>query len=226
VSGNARDIVKMLNGEGSAARADLLRNYCEAWLQTGRSFAAMETSKTINDDLSQWRFWCLDSGVLEMNTAEPLIPPGTVLWDPPERTEGRPALHYVIPGSQYNARTVAAVQFALLITSPEGLLLGRCKRCQRYFLNTSGHRDKVFCKPACARDLAARRATQRARTAAHAAKCARVRRALAELRQKPSGKYVKDWLAKRAKVTRWWITRAVKRGEISLPPDDPPGLDR
>lgn len=207
----------MLNGDVSASEAGLLREYFDTWLQRGRSFAAMETRGVINQGLSGWRLWCLGSGVEEMNEPDPTVPPGTVLWNPPERTDGRPTLAYGMARSDYNAQSLAALWFVLVITSSEGPLLGRCARCRRYFLNTSGHRNKVFCLPACARDTAARRATKLARVAEHEAKLRRVLSAVAALQDKPREKDVKEWVAKRARVSLWWITRAIKRGDLSLP---------
>src|SRR5262245_6857576 len=140
----ARGVIADLNGV-SSPEAKLLRAYCDAWLRAGRSFGAMENDrKAINEQLSQWRLWCLGSGVEEMNEPTPPLPLGLQLWNPPTRTGGKPALAYGIADSACNPASLAALRFGLLITSPEAELVGRCPRCDRYFLNLSGHQNKVY----------------------------------------------------------------------------------
>src|SRR6266852_2080541 len=181
---DAHHVVAILNGDVSANEAQPLRDYCDAWMRAGRSFVEMQDHRhAVNDHLRQWRLWCLGSGVEEMNEPTPPLPPGLILWNPPECTDGRPALAYGIEGSAYNAASRAALRFGLLITSPEGQLLGRCPRCRRYFLNTSGHRNKVFCRPECARDIGARRATRRARTLERDVKLRRALSAVGKLNE-------------------------------------------
>jgi hypothetical protein len=215
---HALDVVASLN-RGKKKEDEFLREYCDAWLRSGHSFSGMEQHKAlVNGHLSRWRLWCLGSGVEEMNEFVPSLPVGVSLWNPPERTGGKPALVYGIEPTDNWSGAVAALRFALLIASPEGRLLGRCRRCNAYFLNTSGHRNKVFCTPKCARDVCARQATQAARQQAHVEKLNRVRRACNTMKSKPGGRVDwKNWVSKRTGVSIWWITRATNRGEIRPP---------
>jgi hypothetical protein len=180
----------------------------------------MEHRHAVNQHLRKWRLWCLSADPEEMNEPDPALPLGLVVTNALTAAEGGPTLAYGIEPSAYGPASEAALQFALFITSPNGQLLGRCERCQRYFLNTSGHRNKKYCRPECARDVAARRATKRARRAEHEAKLQRLRRAAAAFHEKPPNRDAKEWLAKRAKVSVWFITRALNRGEVCLPSQD------
>src|SRR5712692_10188019 len=142
----ALEIVQLLNRNSVEGMS--LRSYCDRWLAAGRSVQGMgPLLRTLNDSLSRWKLWCLGAGVAESNESEASMPLGLRLWDPPEYLGGAAALVHGIEDEHYNRESLAALRFGLLVTGRDAKNLGKCRRCGAYFLNTSGHRNKVFCRP-------------------------------------------------------------------------------
>jgi hypothetical protein len=89
--------------------------------------------------------------------------------------------------------------------------IGRCTRCQKFFLNESGHRNKQFCSSRCARITSAMKSKQRVQ----GQKLARLQRTAQKF---PHA--TKDALAEKAGVSLHFVTRALNQGLIG--PLEPP----
>jgi hypothetical protein len=100
--------------------------------------------------------------------------------------------------------------FLAFIQTPFFDKIRTCARCQKFFLNESGHRNKQFCSARCARIASAMQSKQRKQQQ----KLARLERAVQKLPR--SVKDAKIWLAKNARVSLHFVTRAVNQGQIQL----------
>jgi hypothetical protein len=111
----------------------------------------------------------------------------------------------------------AAWLFVKFITSPFYDRISKCPSCRSYFFGLRGG-GKKYCSRRCATGFTARQAMK--------AKRAEDQRQKLELAKDALNKYKalkrkeedwKGWIAKRAKVSRNWLTRALERGDISNP---------
>ncbi len=119
-------------------------------------------------------------------------------------------------------RTAASQTFYEFITGPCYASVQRCARCQRFYLNTSGHRDKKYCSRKCATNDSAAKSTRERRQDEHAQKLTALRTAVAKLtrlskEERTELKDWKSWLSQRSHLTRHFISRAINMGEIDLP---------
>lgn len=103
----------------------------------------------------------------------------------------------------------------LLIRSSE-YDVGRCGRCKGYYLNFSGHRNKVFCSRRCATTMSAERAMRERRMREKDEKLARAAE-LCTIWKPGRSKDWKRWVAHRSGLTTNWLTRALNRGELQPP---------
>lgn len=211
-------LVQALNRD--SALSDVLRRYVQPWLTAHGDFQTIPSQLRLelNDHLGHWQIYCLGAGAREYNEPEPILPDGFHLFDIPERTRGKPYMGYGIKDEHINDESQAALKFALFVCGPYARALGQCPRCQKYFLNTSGHRIKIFCSLKCARHHAAVRATKARREKVKNEKCKRVLRWYARIGEKPLGRDWKEWISKNAHVKVWWLTRAINDGHL---PEEP-----
>jgi hypothetical protein len=96
--------------------------------------------------------------------------------------------------------------------------VGRCHRCKEYYLNFSGHRNKVYCSRRCATGWSAKVTMSKRRMEEKREKLARATE-LCKAWKPPAAKEQdwKQWVAKRSGLTPKWLTRAVNRGELEPP---------
>ena len=89
-----------------------------------------------------------------------------------------------------------------------------CKECEKFFIRkTARYRD--YCSRKCAGRVSARATMQRNRATERAMELERVRIALKSC---PPGRDPKAWAAKKARVSKNWITYAAARGDLKLKP--------
>ena len=114
-----------------------------------------------------------------------------------------------------NPHKEAAWLFCQLLTSPLRDRIRKCKRCQKYFLAESLRMNKVFCSRKCATGFTASDSTRKRRLREKQDRIRRVRDAMVwldKIRKRPPD--WKDCIADRADVTRKWLTRALRRGDL------------
>lgn len=114
------------------------------------------------------------------------------------------------------ARRDAITLFIRLLQHSDHTRLGKCLRCERYFFGRPG--QKCCPRPRrCGSYRAAIEATKRRWHQERKEKIERARAACEEwrfLKRRPTWNL---WVAKRARVTQKWLTRAINRGELRRP---------
>jgi hypothetical protein len=122
----------------------------------------------------------------------------------------------------------AASLFLDLITCEFYDKLARCARleCRNFYINTSGHANKIYCSNTCARIDTAERATRERRKREEELKLEAIHAAFTTLRNLPATQRKKvfstgwkHWIAERAgmEITPNYITGAINRGLLTLP---------
>jgi hypothetical protein len=121
-------------------------------------------------------------------------------------------------------RTEAVVLFFRFITGPFQRDVERCKRCRKFFWNTSGHSDKQYCTKRCAWRESATLVMQEKRVRERGDKLDRVRHAIKDFeRLSPERRRRfrnwKAWVTKQLglEVKSNFITRALNKGELKPP---------
>jgi uncharacterized Zn finger protein (UPF0148 family) len=105
----------------------------------------------------------------------------------------------------------AFVEF--LLSAARSCRVGRCDRCGRFFWNRWGHLNKRFCGRKCSQLKTASEGQARKCAAQRREKNKRVRKALTEfVEEETAVTDWKTWVARRARVTRSYLTRALNRG--------------
>jgi len=110
--------------------------------------------------------------------------------------------------------------FFRFLTGPYYDKIGRCPRCQMFWLNTSGRSDKTYCSNKCASAVTARRTLQEQRQQKREAKFDLVRQALENFSALPREKKARlraskdgetQWLARTTGLTKHFVTRALNQ---------------
>jgi hypothetical protein len=108
--------------------------------------------------------------------------------------------------------------FLLFLLNPYNEKLGGpCKNCGRYYLKRSKRKKSVYCTEACGHRETARMANEKRRMREHSQRLDLVRRLSIEWAGKKTTATWKDWVARQPGITRNWVTRAERRGELSEP---------
>lgn len=114
-----------------------------------------------------------------------------------------------------NADVYAINSFLRVIRSPLFDAIGKCERCDKYYLNNSGHRNKKYCSRPCATRNTALNSVRAKRQEEQEEKIKKARKAIQEFKSlNPKATDWKVWVAKRAGVTSKWITQAFNRGDL------------
>lgn len=112
----------------------------------------------------------------------------------------------------------AAWLFIDVVTNTVKHEVGQCHRCKEYYLNFSGHRNKVYCSRRCATACSAEVTMRKRRMEEKQEKLTRATE-LCKVWKAAASKETnwKQWVAKRSELTPKWLTRAVNRGELQPP---------
>jgi hypothetical protein len=114
------------------------------------------------------------------------------------------------------ARRDAITLFVRLFQHPDHTRLGKCLRCESYFFGRPG--QKCCPRPRrCGSYRAAIEATKRRWRQERAEKLDNARAACTEWESLKRRTTWHRWVAKRARVTQKWLTRAINRGDLRLP---------
>jgi len=114
------------------------------------------------------------------------------------------------------ARRDAITLFIRLVQHPDSTRLGKCLRCESYFFGRPG--QKCCPRPRrCGSYRAAIEATKRRWRQEKAEKLERARAACTDWESLKRRTTWKSWVAKRARVTQKWLSRAVNRGDLRIP---------
>jgi hypothetical protein len=179
----------------------LLRQYVDAWLECKRHFGKWKAAHpTLHQKLSR----------VNGETSYLLL----------SDRDGRAWFHLKFYHSTLDPLTAAVCEcFTTLVRSPLRERVGKCERCERYFLSNRSYTKKRFCSRSCSSPATATKATQVRRSREREEKLLNVRRVIdnLKLRANDSPDRLERRIAAQAMVTVKWLTRAVNRGEIALP---------
>jgi hypothetical protein len=115
-----------------------------------------------------------------------------------------------------NPLDIALGLFFLFLLNPFNLKLGGpCKRCSEYYVKTK--RQTVYCSQRCGRKQTSRNAVKHQRQEEHRiliekAKLYSVRWASTKTR-----KGWKEWVSDNTLISRHWLSRYVRKGELVVP---------
>ena len=116
----------------------------------------------------------------------------------------------IVPPYKRDPEATVALMFARFIAGPYAREVSRCYRCSQYFVNTSGHRNKIYCDRKCA----VKATVKHSRELAQAEKLERLRKAYSKFRRfRPEVSNWKEWVTQEAGVHQRWLTRAINSGK-------------
>lgn len=118
----------------------------------------------------------------------------------------------------------AVDKFWQFLASPANQALGKCVRCEAYFIAATGH-DRKFCSAACGAKTSATEAVKRKRAETHERILVLCRQAIRKAKgaewksqvvEEVNGQ-IKRRRLPLAAITTGWMTRATNRGELAAP---------
>jgi hypothetical protein len=198
------DVVRSLAALGlvidrkSEKRALILRQYVEAWIDSGPDLVVF-----VERNPELW------AAVQHQWNSEPPelypIPSGAiVLWR--EAKSGRPE------------RDATQLFIALITNSIRHKLGGPCARCRSYYVRRTARNPKVYCSRDCGVRSTAIAATKRQRVADQAKKLQRANRLIQKWNSDPTKEDWKVWVSGQDRdLTKHWLTRAANRGDLKAP---------
>lgn len=107
--------------------------------------------------------------------------------------------------------------FGFLVNPFNERLGGPCANCGQHFVKNTKRRKTRYCSPRCGKLCTSRLANQNRRRSERRRQLRDVRRAIQEWRKEKCKLVWKEWVSRRTQVSKNWITRAVKSGDISEP---------
>jgi hypothetical protein len=187
-----------------------LRPYAESWIKSNFRIKDWPFKKQIENDINSQRISLRQ-------------------WDPDQRPSVIPGLE--LPEDKPDTweqfdlekpRIEASTLFFAFITSKFWDGLKACERCGRFFINTTGHQNKVFCSRACAKNQTALVSTKERRERQYGERLERVKEAMNEfqLLSEAERKQTdwKRWVQKRTGIDPRFITQAITREKLIVPP--------
>jgi hypothetical protein len=222
------DVVEALNGQLAGIQQDLhvlrallndrlpfptveegrrvthqLREYVEAWLQDNDlPKATPELYRRFKRSVERTKVVLKDEAFVRKHTA----------W---KRYMGTPVALMINTTTPEDYAATLFLKFLNLTRELGVKVIMRCDRCERYFINRFGHRNKRFCSRSCAVALT----VQRGRVSLYTEKLARAAQLLVE--QKPNDHW-KAWVDQRTggrgaekRISRNWLTQAVRKGFLT-----------
>ena len=105
--------------------------------------------------------------------------------------------------------------FLHVLRNPLRVDISICDRCNRLFLNCSGHRNKRFCNRRCAVLAASTRLVKKKRQEERDEKLILAQSALANWNPR-KGTDWKQWTSDQTKLSKTFLTRAFKRKELKI----------
>jgi|SRR5581483_702992 len=141
------------------------------------------------------------------------------------QSDGGISEEITFPSDANQAEILLVWQFVEVIKGRYAKDILKCPQCGLVFLNSSGHRNKVYCSAKCAQYKTAIEATNARRQREQERKIEIARRLFDRIDEKPAGKDWKEWIVRKAGkksgITLWWLTRAINS---KLLPESPPKL--
>ena len=166
----------------------------------------------------------IDSGpnVLKLINADPVLARAArKFWAhlvPTQKGYARLA-YYPIPenlpkGSPLSAALALFMSF--LLNPCNDRLGGPCGRCRNYYVKKT-KRQTVYCSNGCGKRYTARRTNENRRKQEHAKQLATAQRYASQWATTKTELKWKDWVFRRSRISKNWLTRVVKSGELSEP---------
>ncbi len=106
--------------------------------------------------------------------------------------------------------------FGFLINPYNERLGGPCKHCGKYYVKRT-KRQIVYCSKQCGLKHTSRTALQKQRQQEHLYKLSEARRSAAKWAKTKTSKDWKEWVSKDALISKNFLTRAVRNGELVEP---------
>lgn len=204
--------------DGDRRVRNTLRKYVDSWLRVKPNFVAW---KKQNRELAADLDRALENLKLFL---EPVRKEKEARKLARERHLGRfdrrgARLTYRFAG---NPEDHAAQLFLDLVTSPRCDDVGFCLACKRYYVNASGHRNKLYCSRRCASRECARRGMEDKRKTERDEKIQEAKRLIDRWSRSGGSTDWKRWICSQGRnlkvgVTLHWLTRAVNSGWLKPP---------
>jgi hypothetical protein len=94
---------------------------------------------------------------------------------------------------------------------------GPCAYCGKYFVKRTKRKVGSYCSPKCGNRSTLRLANQKRREAEREGQKMVVQQAIRDWSKAKTKAPWKDWVSRKTHVSKNWITRALRKGEISEP---------
>ena len=120
-------------------------------------------------------------------------------------------------GSEKARLTAFDLFLGFLLNPFNQQLGGPCARCGRYFVKKTKRTVSIYCTAKCGNRSTSKLANQKRRLAEREERIATVRRAIRDWQNAKSRVPWKEWVSKKTLVSKNWITRALRSGEILEP---------
>jgi len=206
-----------------------LRRYAESWMEANFRIEHWSLRERLETDINRQRIRMFQAspGPLLMKVEGKTIPVEpldqkpfvTPSWDFLDLTIGPEEFD---ENHELEGRKRAARLFFEFITGPFWNGLKVCERCGRFFINTKGHQNKVFCSRYCSKTKTALTSTKQQREENYSEKLEKVKEAISELAQLPDAErqrsHWKAWVAKKTGIDQRFITQAITRRKLTEPP--------
>ena len=216
----AQDVVRRLN-RGSLGLRDLV----ETWIASGYRLDRW-TRRDVFEEGIRYRTISLQqhSGPVQFTADWGHFDPGTPTgigdshYEPPSEDKEVAEAEYeenraLVEEAKSRARTLTL--FFRLITGRYYAAIGRCPRCKKFFLNTSGQSDKKYCSQRCASAETATIATQARRIYQHQRRIEMIRAASEKFSRLSPERQAKlnrrDWIHSQTKHSKKFITMILRK---------------
>jgi hypothetical protein len=136
-------------------------------------------------------------------------------------TKGRTAALAFLVTPEYSSTAdpleIALAHFLAFLLNPHNEKLGGpCKHCGRYYLKNT-KRQNVYCTQRCGLKQSSQNAIDKSRKREYEKKLLKAKLSMEEWAAMKTTKDWKVWVSGRAFISKNWLTRAVKKGELVEP---------
>ena len=167
--------------------------------------------------LTAWR----DSGpnISKLAIAEPFLTRRFAAQLIPNPSRFAQMAYFTAPGDIEQAEPVAIAQglfMNFLLNQDNERLGGPCRHCDKYYVMKTKRQD-VYCSKQCGQKHTSQAAIRKYRRVQHAKKLEKANRYAARWAKTKTSKDWKDWINRETLISKNFLTRAVRNGELLEP---------
>jgi hypothetical protein len=113
---------------------------------------------------------------------------------------------------------IAQSAFLRFLLNPYNkMLAGPCANCGGFFMKTTRRKKAVYCSAECGRRVTSRLANELRRRRDYEKQLSKAQHWVERWQSTTASKPWKDWVASYARISKHWLTRAVRTGQLAEP---------